>query len=211
MKLNAQSMPLNSFFKTHPRVCALVLAGTKGSRLFPMTSSDTPKHLLPIAGIPCILRLLESLSSFPQIVITISAEDTHTLPLVQQVATLRESSVEEDRTWTLDGKDRAQNITIVKLEESIGPVDAMRQVEDIEVIHESTRLVVFPGDFVFLQKYINLDALLRPSSDSACTMLLVDVGELDEYGVPLKESAKVSQSVTFRSCLSSLTRKKAHC
>ena len=35
-------MSTPSFFKTHPRVCALVLATTKGSRLFPMTSTDMP-------------------------------------------------------------------------------------------------------------------------------------------------------------------------
>ena len=196
MKLNASPpIPLNAFFKTHPRASALVLAGTKGSRLFPMTSSDTPKHLLPVAGIPCILWLLESLSSFAQIVVAISAEDSQTLPLVQQIATLREKEPEEDQsgTWTLEMNNKTQTITIIKLgEECFGPVDALRQVEETKVIHESTRVVVFPGDLVVLQKELDLDALLRPSPDSACTTLLVDVGESDEHGVPLKESAKVS-------------------
>jgi hypothetical protein len=52
-------------------------------------------------------------------------------------------------------------------------------------------MVVVPGDLVVLKKNINLDALIRSDDESACTALLVDVGEMDEHGVPLKESAKV--------------------
>ena len=68
------------FFQTHHRACAVVLASSKGSRLFPMTTKDNPKHLLPVAGIPSIVRLLESLSPFSQIVITVAEDDTKTLP-----------------------------------------------------------------------------------------------------------------------------------
>jgi NDP-sugar pyrophosphorylase family protein len=197
MKLNSTPpMSIQSFFNTQPRVCALILAATKGSRLFPMTSSETPKHLLPVAGVPSILRLLESLASFPQIVIAIASEDdSQTLSVVQKVATLRERGPEEEgHIWRLDMNDtnKMQSITIVKLvEECFGPVDALRQVEKTAVIHESTRVVVFPGDLVVLKKDLDLDPLLRPSPESACTTLLVDVGEKDEHGVPLKESAKV--------------------
>jgi len=68
------------FFNTHPRACAVVLASSKGSRLFPMTTRDIPKHLLPVAGVPSIVRLLESLSAFSQIVIAVAEDDTKTLP-----------------------------------------------------------------------------------------------------------------------------------
>lgn len=205
MKSTSPAKPMNPLFKTHHRACALVLAGTKGSRLFPMTSSDTPKHLLPVAGVPSILRLLENLSSFPQIVVVINAEDSQTLSVLQQIATLLEGNenVQErgeeqsssGNSWTLEMKNnKSQTITVLKLGgECFGPVDAMRQVEETKVIHESTRIVVFPGDLVMLENVLlDLAALLRPSPDSACTALLVDVGETDEHGVPLKESAKVS-------------------
>lgn len=183
--------PLNSFFDIHPRVCAVILAGTKGSRLFPMTSSsDMPKHLLPVAGVPSILRLIQGLVNFPEIVIAIHNEDTQTLNVVQQVATLKESSA--DDMWSLQGKTNNQKITILELsEDCFGSVDALRQVEAKNIVHAQTRMVVVPGDLVVLKKNINLDALIRSDDESACTALLVDVGEMDEHGVPLKESAKV--------------------
>ena len=45
-----------------------------------MTTKATPKHLLPVAGIPSIVRLLESLSNFSQVVIAVAEDDTQTLP-----------------------------------------------------------------------------------------------------------------------------------
>eukprot|EP00980_Cylindrotheca_fusiformis_P006657 scaffold1390_cov138-Cylindrotheca_fusiformis.AAC.60 len=183
---------LDSFFTTYPRVCAVVLAGTKGSRLFPMTSSsDMPKHLLPVAGIPSILRLVGNLLNFPEIVIAISKEDTKTLDVIQQVATLKDSS--EDM-WNLRSKANDQKITILKLsEDCFGSVDALRHIEAKKIVNAQTRMVVMPGDLVFLRKDIDFDALIRPSDDAACTVLLVDVGETDEHGVPLKESAKAKK------------------
>jgi molybdopterin-guanine dinucleotide biosynthesis protein A len=185
-----------SFFKTHPRVCALVLAASKGSRLFPMTSSEMPKHLLPIAGIPGILRLLESLAYLPQIVVAVSADDSETVPLLQTSLSAESpkdaDSSADDSVTTISVKDRAQTITVIKLSaECLGPVDAIREVEESKIFHPAARLLVVPGDLVLLQKDLSLDALLRPPSKSDCVVLLVDVGEVDEHGVPLKESAKV--------------------
>lgn len=192
-----------SFFKTHPRVCALVLAASKGSRLFPMTSSEMPKHLLPIAGIPNILRLLEGLAYVPQIVIAVSAEDSVTAPLLQTSLSSESSSTTRptdagddsiDDVTIIPVKGRAQTITVIKLSaECLGPVDALREVEESKLVHPATRLVVIPGDLVLLQKDISLDALMRPPSESDCAVLLVDVGEVDEHGAPLKESAKAKK------------------
>jgi GTP:adenosylcobinamide-phosphate guanylyltransferase len=149
-----------------------------------------PKHLLPVAGVPSILRLIQGLVNFPEIVIAIHNEDTQTLKVVQQVATLKESSA--DDMWSLQGKTNNQKITILELsEDCFGSVDALRQVEAKNIVHAQTRMVVVPGDLVVLKKNINLDALIRSDDESACTALLVDVGEMDEHGVPLKESAKV--------------------
>ena len=197
-----------AFFQTHPRACALILAASHGSRLFPMTSSEMPKHLLPVAGIPCILRLLESLAFIPQIVIALSADDSATVPLLQSTLSTEQSSdqqqqsqqqqqvqpaTNDEKSVTISINGRLKTITVVKLGgHRFGPADALREIEDMQIIHPSTRLVVFPGDLVFLEKNVmDLDALLRPPSESDCIVLLVDVGEVDENGVPLKESAKV--------------------
>ena len=192
-----------SFFKTHPRACGLVLAATKGSRLFPMTTPDTPKHLLPVAGVPCILRLLESMTTFQEIIVAIAVEDDSTLKIIETIATLKTTTTttteESTGIWKLDSKNRAQSITIIKLsEDCFGPVHAIQQVEEAGLVHPSSRLVVFPGDLVFLKKNPDLSSLLRPEEKSSCVVLLDDVGEVDENGVPLKESAKVCRLGLFR-------------
>lgn len=206
------------FFNTHPRACAVVLASSKGSRLFPMTTKDIPKHLLPVAGIPSIVRLLESLSAFSQIVIAVAEDDTKTLPTLlgtnrntdmavaslvkgpeeqQSMATSANSDTTGTSSWELKSEiKRGQRIHLVKLSlDCYGSIDALRIVEETKLIHPETRIVVFPGDLVILKKNTEfLNALIRPASDDvACTAMLVDVLEQDEHGLPLKESAKVSR------------------
>lgn len=204
------------FFKTHTRACAVVLASSKGSRLFPMTTTDIPKHLLPVAGIPSIVRLLESLSAFSQIVIAVAEYDTKTLPTLlgtnnntdKAVVSLVKGPGEQPLTtttndstgssfWELKSETkRGQRIHLVKLsEDCYGSIDALRIIEETKLIHPETRIVVFPGDLVILKKNTEfLDALIRPASDDvACTTMLVDVLEQDEHGLPLKESAKAKK------------------
>lgn len=200
-----------AFFRTHPRACALILAATHGSRLFPMTSSEMPKHLLPIAGVPCILRLLESLAFIPQIIVALSADDSATVPLLQSTLPVSvEKSLEQPqqqpqnsmdhKSMTISINGQLKTITVIQLStHGFGPVDALREIEEKQLIHPSTRLVVFPGDLVFLEKNaMDLDALLRPPSESDCIVLLVDVGEVDENGIPLKESAKAKKGALSR-------------
>jgi hypothetical protein len=207
------------FFKTHPRACAVVLASSKGSRLFPMTTTDIPKHLLPVAGIPSIVRLLESLSAFSQIVIAVEGDDTKTLPTLlgtnnntdKAVASLVKGPGEQQSMtatstnndaigsscWELKSETkRGQTIYLVKLsEDCYGSIDVLRIIEETKLIHPETRIVVFPGDLVVLKKNMEFfNDLIRPASDEvACTAMLVDVLEQDEHGLPLKESAKVSK------------------
>jgi hypothetical protein len=207
-----------------------------------MTSSQQPKHILPVAGIPSILRLLDSLSNMPQIVILIAADDTETLAVVQQVATLTNtnasasaaqssnlpppppsallssaassapppiqqsassasSSLPSFARWNLvkgvgGGTQMQQPITLLQLsEDCFGSVDALRQLEQAtpKIVAESTHLVVLPGDLVVLDQQLVVNGFLSPgdATNAACTTLLVDVGEQDEHGIPLKESAKV--------------------
>ncbi|OEU17741.1 putative nucleotide-diphospho-sugar transferase [Fragilariopsis cylindrus CCMP1102] len=199
------------FFQTHHRACAVVLASSKGSRLFPMTTKDNPKHLLPVAGIPSIVRLLESLSPFSQIVITVAEDDTKTLPTLlgnnSNISSINNNPSSQQQStglFTLAANNNNSNnnnastntankIYVVKLsEDCYGSVDVLRIVEETKLIDPETRIVVFPGDLVILKKNTGLlEPLIRPSStEVACTAMLVDVLEQDEHGLPLKESAK---------------------
>ena len=160
-----------------------------------MTSSETPKHLLPVAGIPAILRLLECLATVPRVVICIAADDETTLPILEQVATL----MSQQSPYAMKSKSNNQDITVVKIgEDCFGSIDALRKLEQEKVVPESCHMIVLPGDLVVLQPQ-QFSALLQPSQDkeAACTTLLVDVGEQDEHGIPLKESAKVRSLSCF--------------
>lgn len=216
----------------------MILASSHGSRLFPLTTgggqdtSSVPKHLLPVAGISPLARLLHTLHAFPQIVVTISFDDVKTVDFIREVATFRRTTADgtDDAVTNIDRDDKGpdnvwefeskivpgQPIYVVQLsQDCFGSVDALRQVEMTKIIHPSTRIVVFPGDVVFMTSPDEttqlLDPLMRPRASSstsashgvggrnddiedeiACTLLLVDVLELDEHDVPLKESAKVS-------------------
>jgi hypothetical protein len=103
--------------------------------------------------------------------------------------------------------------------DSGGSVDALRHVEATRVISKHSHVAVFPSDLVILNGTSSIQQLVQAhrqrqerqveqqesaSTDSsrihnnnkvfspsaACTVLLADVGEVDENGIPLKESAK---------------------
>jgi hypothetical protein len=172
------------FFQTHPRACAVILASSKGSRLFPMTTEEHPKHLLPVAGVPSIVRLLSGdgpLSAFSQIVIAIGADDARTIPVLlgesdtedttgdgdsdmdnpvkRAPLAMMQSSQRDDSqcSWELQSNQvKGQTMYVIKLtEDCFGPIDALRQVERSNVIHPKTRIVVFPGDLVVLKLTIS--------------------------------------------------------
>jgi len=172
-----------------PEFTAIILAATTGARLFPMTSPETPKHTLPVAGVPVVLRLLHSVaaSGFTQCVVALASIDKITQNLLKQQV----------------GDDNVLNKTNMKVtlhtlsDDCSGSAEALRQVND--VIPPNSNLVVLPGDLVVLETSVltqlvnsHRQSNLPPNNMStACTMLLADVGEQDENGIPLKESSKV--------------------
>ena len=101
------------FQNVEPEFVAVVLAATVGARLFPLaqqqqhpqpheeggsgstsSSGSRPKHLLPIAGVPLLERLLrEALHDVSHIFVALAAEDTTTVPA------LLESSADWEE-WT---------------------------------------------------------------------------------------------------------------
>lgn len=173
-----------------PEFTAVILAATTGARLFPMTSPATPKHLLPIAGVPTILRLLHSVaaSGFQHVIVVLASTDKNTMSLLKQ-----ELSSQGDVMF--QGKTK---VTIHVLSEDVaGSAEALRQVND--AVPEASNLVVLPGDLVVLDTCVltqlvnaHRQSNLPPNTmPTACTMLLADVGEQDEHGIPLKESSKV--------------------
>lgn len=207
--------------------CVVILAATKGGSLFPLTPLQQPKHLLPIAGIPCILRLLDQLSfCTPHVVIAIAEHDEVTIPALQKVSKMQRSrqsssqsqDVTNDQTEptlctlvkTIDDGDRKPHqyakttISVVRLtNEAFGSVDALRLIEDPSVIPKSSSIVVMPGDLVVMKNDLRLHDLFRPRTDAACTAMLVDVGKQDENGIPLKESSKVCSSSDVEDVMSS--------
>lgn len=112
---------------------------------------------------------------------------------------------EHDRTTLKLGNC---SITVVRLNEDCsGSGEALRQIETMQregsrpCVHPSSHVVLIPGDLIVLDdqplkslihehRQGNSSALENKCLWSACTVLLTDVAETDENGVPLKESAK---------------------
>jgi NDP-sugar pyrophosphorylase family protein len=192
-------MTVATFKNTAPEFVAVVMAGTVGARLFPMTSPQHPKHMMPICGVPVVFRLLRCLeaSGFSECVIAIAQDDDVTIPaLTKEEQGFRE--VASKPNLVVQSTSTQMKVTVLRIGECPGSVEVLRQVEGAAVIPKSSNIVVFPGDLVVfeasaIQKLVDthrqgLTTKAKPTT--ACTMLLADVGEEDEHGVPLKESAK---------------------
>lgn len=171
-----------------PEFTAVILAATTGARLFPMTSPDTPKHLLPIAGVPVVVRLIHSLSAsgFTQCIVALASSDKSTVEILKK---------EVDQEDMFQGK---MKVTLFSLSVNCsGSAEALRQVDDL--VPQKSNIVVLPGDLVVMETSVltqlvkaHRQSNLPPNNMStAVTMILADVGEQDEHGVPLKESSKV--------------------
>lgn len=186
-------MTADWFPKTESAISAVVLAATQGSRLFPLTSAETPKHLLPIAGVPCIIRLMDALKLISHVIICVAEDDKATFSVLEEIATKTSDTTLETKA--------GQKITLLRLpENNSGSADAIRKIEEEKLVAESSHLVVVPGDLVVLNQNA-IEPFLRPplsgSDQSACSAVLVDVGEQDEHGLPLKESAKVCLILSY--------------
>lgn len=98
--------------------------------------------------------------------------------------------------------ETTMKITILPLHDDCqGSIDALRKVEEASVVPDTSHMVLLPGDLVVFDTTVlcNLCDTHRQGYETgingsdrstACTVLLADVGEQDEHGVPLKESAK---------------------
>lgn len=161
-----------------------------------MTSPQHPKHMLPICGVPVVFRLLRCLeaSGFSECVIAIAQDDAVTIPALMKEEGFREVASEPN----LVVQSTTMKVSVLRMGESPGSVEILRQIEGAEVIPKSSNIVVFPGDLVVfeasaIRKLVDthrqgLDTKGKPTT--ACTMLLADVSEEDEHGIPLKESSK---------------------
>jgi NDP-sugar pyrophosphorylase family protein len=95
-------------------------------------------------------------------------------------------------------QETSMKVTLLTLsQDCTGSAEALRKAS--ELISEKSNMVVMPGDLVVMETSVlsNLMNAHRQSNlppnylSTACTMLLANVGEQDENGIPLKESSKV--------------------
>ena len=219
-----------TYENVQPEFVAVVLASTVGARLFPMSSSAQPKHLLPVAGLPSLERLLSVLSDFSQVFIAIAADDQTTVPTLfegndlwraENVTVVPDVPAPPTTTaaspafpqphsvWKPSNNETTPialptSVTIVRMpEECPGSAEVIRQLEGL--LPRQAHTLVLPGDLVVTKTSTSISALLQAhrqgqtnhnhnsKEKAACTLLLQDVGEQDEQGVPLKESAKLKK------------------
>lgn len=159
-----------SHWKSRPEFVACILASSVGTRLFPMASDKLPKHMLLVAGVPLLFRLLTALEAtgFSEAVIATAANDTvtreaflqgkgHTYKalssLSSMVVVVDHHDNDDDRVHQtpLVLKSATMKVTVVSLPTTCpGTVEALRRVEASGVIPETSHLVVFPGDLLVL-------------------------------------------------------------
>lgn len=216
-----------------PEFVACILASSVGSRLFPIASEKIPKHMLPVAGIPVLFRMLAALeaSGFCETVVALREDDTVTReallklgegkkqqqhPYKVVVDQQDEGNHDNNNERPLVLKFATMKVTVIRWSTPCpGTVEALRRVEASGVISEQSHIVVFPGDLVVLDAeplramiHSHRKGLLggggkltpatKPFLSSACTVLLADVGEVDEQGHPLKELAKQKKGLLAR-------------
>lgn len=208
--------PATTTTAAKPEFVALILAGTNGARFHPLSSPSHPKHLLPVAGIPILVRQLHVLaaSAFSECIVALAHDDAATAALLKDVEGC--VAVDSAKSNQFIFQESLQ-VTLHQLpEECCGSVQALRNLEEASVISSpDSHLMVLPGDLVLTDKSV-LEQLANThrhgndtigycttklkarnnasSSKTACTMLLADVGEKDENGIPLKESSKAKKN-----------------
>ncbi|CAB9512992.1 Translation initiation factor [Seminavis robusta] len=207
--------PPSLFRNVTPEYVAVVLASSAGSRLFPITSNELPKHMMPVGGIPVLSRLLTAIeaSGFQECVVVLARDDPVTMPhlkadLLNNENTNSGSCADDTMTGSYRISSSKPNvvvmesnshmkITILTLQEECeGSIDAVRQVETIGAVPKASNMMVLPGDLVVFDPSVisNIcDTHRQEGIPTVCTVLLADVGEQDEHGAPLKESAKAKK------------------
>lgn len=177
-------------------------------------STYMPKHMLPIAGRPILHHLVDQClsSGLSYIIIAIGAEDDITQnSLVSDLGcTLLQSS--NSTTTISELKYHSMDIIMVRMQSDCsGSADAFRFIDKQGIVPVNSHLIVLPSDLVLyghlssnelngtnaLSSLVDMhrrefrDSKEKGGMPLAMSMILSDVGEEDENGVPLKESAKV--------------------
>lgn len=154
------SSPLPSMFSGNiniKRVDVVVMCGSSGSRLFPLTI-NTPKCLLPVCNVPVLSYLLSSLSKYGFIdIILVTTPD-----FKSAIGTYLSNQ----------GNCFSKNVSCVVLPDTaMGTCDALKYLRYEDKLHGESTLVI-PGDAIVGKQVIELlDKHQRLRSD--LTMLLM--------------------------------------
>jgi NDP-sugar pyrophosphorylase family protein len=255
--ITTQHPPEQQPSAAEPEFVAVILASSVGTRLFPLTTPDVPKHALPVVGQPMVVRLLQQLivTGFCRAIVVLSeAEDIAPLfgSLVSDsISTTTGSSAphpdsspstssptaqhrhqKHDATFSFQmteqggGRGRQLHVSIVRVPNACpSNIEALKIA--LEYVPSTSHTVVLPGDLIVAdaqvlkdlvhlhrraaltaecQRYHRHGTIHSSSSEpqeilpptTACTILLTDVGEVSEQGIPLKESAKQKKGLLSR-------------
>jgi NDP-sugar pyrophosphorylase family protein len=181
-----------------PEFAILILAARPGARMHPLALPSYPKHILPVSGVSLLARQLHVLleCGFSNCIVAIADDDTRTTSLLQELDQIKKNS---SSCFTL--KDHL-SIEIFQLpDDCSGSMQALRCLEMNSMFSPSSHIIVIPGDLVLtdtevLEKLANAhrNGNLQDDDKVGCTMLFSHVGEEDEHGIPLKESAKAKKN-----------------
>jgi len=151
---------------------AIILAGGRGTRLYPVTK-EIPKPLLPIKKKPIINYLVDLFLKYN----------------VKEIAVLVSSDSKEDFVWWKKRHYPEQNIKIVAEEEEFGTFGGLYLLK--EWIGDSDFFLT-NGDEL---KDINLKEMinLHNKAGNPATIALVEVEDPEHYGVVICENNRVKE------------------
>jgi NDP-sugar pyrophosphorylase family protein len=212
---------------------------SSGDERLALVATDTaPEHLLPVAGIPILVRLLTALQAacFAHVVIVLDPKDTATrttLSSVKGVSVDKDTNVHQTTDSGVSSNVTRlswanMTLTLLTLDTPCGSDgEALRRVEQSNVVASDRHLLVVPGDLVVeatgqpLRELMQMhrssysswgtthdirgvsawnysNANVSTAAPAGCSILLTHVGATDEKGHPLKESAKQKKGLLSR-------------
>jgi mannose-1-phosphate guanylyltransferase len=153
---------------------AVIVAGGLGSRMLPLTA-HTPKHLLPVAGVPFVVHQIAKLaaSGAHHVVLATSYQADQFAPVLG------------------DGSSWGIRLTYVTEEEPLGTGGAIRNAADRLDSGADDPVVIFNGD-ILSGHDLRRQHKQHEESGADVTLHLVEVADARAYGcVPTDEGGRV--------------------
>jgi len=160
----------------------VVLAGTSGSRLFPV-SEGVPKALLPVATQPLLRSLLATLRRCRAgrvVVVTTPRFESAVQTLIDPLADESSSSSAAPADASSPGERPLLEVVVIAVDEMLGSAGAVRQAMAVdETLRQCLEIVVIAGECGLGRRALVDVVETRRRRDAACAALFAAASAVD--------------------------------